>query len=279
MHNRRILITGSRGFIGRHIVKRFQEVGWTFIEWEQDIRNIQKFQTPVDSVIHLAGITQFDKPENIENGYEVNVQGTESVLNYCKENGSSCVFASTSAVYGYSRSLRIAKETDAIAPVSHYGISKSLAETACKQFVQDSRIPCLILRLFNVYGHGQRKPFLIPEIIDSITNKEQLIIRTPNAVRDFIHVSDVVDAFITCLQSNLTDLEIFNIGSGRGTRISEIVDIIGSYSDKPLNIEQTGESDPNLESGIIADTQHTKTILHWANTTDISEGLKSLIKF
>ena len=56
------------------------------------------------------------------------------------------------------------------------------------------------------------------------------------------------------------------------------MDIIGSYSDKPLNVEQTTESEPNLEYGIIADTQHSKTILNWANATDIKTGLASLIK-
>ena len=134
------------------------------------------------------------------------------------------------------------------------------------------------MRLFNVYGHGQKKPFLIPDIIHSIATEEKLIIRTPNAVRDFIHISDVVDAFINCLQSDLAGLQLFNIGSGQGTRISEIVDIIGSYCDKPLHVEQTTESESNPEYGIIADTQLAKTILNWANTTDIRTGLSSLIK-
>ena len=278
MDNRRILITGSRGFIGKHIVKRLHKIGCNPIEWTGDIRHIQEFNTSVDSVIHLAGITHFDTRENIASGYEINVEGTRSVLNYCRATGASCVFASTSAVYGYNKSIRLAKETDVINPSSHYGISKYLAEIACKQFVADYKLPCQILRLFNVYGHGQQKPFLIPDIIRSITNKEKIIIRTPNAVRDFIHISDVVDAFINCLQSNLEGLQLFNIGSGQGTRISEIVDIIGSYCDKPLHVEQTTESESNPEYGIIADTQLAKTILNWANTTDIRTGLASLIK-
>ncbi len=279
MKNRRILVTGSRGFIGQHILKKLREIGYDPIEWDKDIRHIQKFNTPVDAVIHLAGITQFDTQENITNGYEVNVQGTLSVLKYCKETEASFIFASTSAVYGYNESLRLGKETDAITPVSHYGISKSLAEMACKRFVEDSRLPCLILRLFNVYGHGQQKPFLIPDIIHSITHSEKIIIRTPNAVRDFIHVSDVVEAFINCLQSNLEGLQLFNIGTGIGTPISKIVDIAGSYSDKSLSVQKTPESERPIEYGLIADTHHSRAILNWAGTTDIRTGLKSLIKY
>ena len=69
MKNRRILVTGSRGFIGQHILKKLREIGYDPIEWDKDIRHIQKFNTPVDTVIHLAGITQFDTQENITNGY------------------------------------------------------------------------------------------------------------------------------------------------------------------------------------------------------------------
>ena len=278
MVNRRILVTGSSGFIGQHLVHRLQKIGFDLIEWDKDIKQIQTFNTSVDSVIHLAGITQFNNQSNILKGYEINVGGTLAVLNYCRQKGASCIFASTSAVYGDYKSLRVVKESDTINPISHYGISKSLAEMACKNFVEDYDMSCQILRLFNVYGQGQKKPFLIPDIIDSMTNEEKLIIRTPNVVRDFIHVSDVVDVFIRCLQTNLEQLQLLNVGTGFGTQISEIVAIIKSYSSNSLSIEKTEELDHGPACGIIADTQHTRAILNWVNTTSIRAGLESLVK-
>lgn len=250
---------------------------YSVIEWDKDIRQVQSFNSEVDTVIHLAGITQFDTQSNIVNGYEINVEGTLAVLDYCKEKGATCILASTSAVYGDNKSVRIVKETDPITPISHYGISKSLAEMACRQFVEDYNISCQILRIFNVYGPGQKRPFLIPDIIDSINNKEELIIRTPNAVRDFIHVCDVANVFIQCLQTNCQELQVFNVGSGEGTQISLIADLINSYTNHPVNIIH-GHSETTIESGTIADTQNVRRILNWVNTIDIQTGLESIIK-
>lgn len=104
--------------------------------------------------------------ENPRLTYEINVQGTANVLEFCRLNNSKIVFSS-SYVYGKPKYLPI-DEKHPIFPTNPYARSKTLGEMLCRSYNKDYGVKCVIIHWFNLYGKGQNNIFLIPQIINQL---------------------------------------------------------------------------------------------------------------
>lgn len=273
---KKVLVTGSKGFIGSNLVKRLKHLGYYVEEWTQDVRTINSLAEPNETVFHLAAITsqkRFQSEPNL--CFDVNVQGTLAVLEYCKSVGSKCVYASTSGVYAASKSIQV-DEASKTSPESHYAISKWLGEELCQLEGVQGNVTSVILRLFNVYGPGQKRPFIIPYITDSLDSGKNITIETPNSVRDFVHVSDVVDSFIQSANSSTTGCQIYNIGSGIPTTILDLARLCEKISGRSGNIS-TNPHSITEQSGVYADTRKAQINLEWRHNKDLADGLQPLI--
>ena len=282
------LVTGSKGFIGRHLVSSLKEKGVTVEEidikngidltnWEQlhdYLKNISK----IDVLFHLAAIVfvpySFKNPRIT---YNTNVIGTLNILEIARMYDiKKFIFAST-YVYGQPQYLPI-DENHPIQAISPYNRSKILGEELCKGYFHDYGLNCVILRPFNIYGTGQNKDFLIPSIISQLPSKK-IILENPNPMRDYVYIDDVVSAYIKAAIYDGNGVEIFNIGTGVSYSVKEIVNkIINLAQKKETTVSYTYKTRENEIMNIVADIKKAKEKLKWQPIMDIDNGLSALLK-
>ena len=202
----KIVITGSRGFIGTHIRNALQD--HTIVEWDtklnetfngvlfQDIKDFT-IEPDTDFVIHLAGLTDVRESIAIPDVYWTqNVEYSKRVFEACR--GIPMLYASSSCVKEWWR--------------SPYGTTKKVLE----ELALDGHVG---LRFTNVYGEGAPDFMLTSRLANgNVTHKT-------NHVRDFVHVSDIVSVVQFFLNKGTKNKNRFyEIGSGVGTRIDELVE-------------------------------------------------------
>jgi UDP-glucose 4-epimerase len=253
----RILVTGGAGFIGSHLTDALVNRGHKVTIFDNlsfgtkgniilhigngqvrfvkgDVRNTEEVRGALDDVnlvFHLAAITSV--PYSIENPtatIEVNDRGTRNLLEACiKSNVERFINISSCAVYGNPKYLPI-DEIHPVSPMSPYAESKVKGEEYCTEFKEKYGLKTLTLRLFNVYGRRQstnQYSGVITEFIEHIRNgKPPEIYGDGEQTRDFIHVSDVVQALLLSMSSKNAVGEIFNIGSGKPITINKLCQIL-----------------------------------------------------
>ena len=300
----RIFITGGAGFIGIHLCKKLLELNHSVTVYDNfsnslqenfisimkqkvtlipgDILDHSKLITSMknhDVVIHLAA--QISVSESIRNPkltFDVNVHGTQNVLNACLQNNITKIIAtSTAAVYQNTSTKIILNEKSPVEPLSPYGESKLEMEKKIINFASTNKINAIILRLFNVYGIGQSLEYagVITKFKENIQNNSPLIIfGDGSAIRDFVHIDDVVNAIILSISHSKNSL--CNIASGISTSISELAQIMIALSDKDIKI-----SNESLRSGEImfssSDISLAKEILKFTPKITLKHGLEQFM--
>jgi UDP-glucose 4-epimerase len=299
----KILVTGGAGFIGKQLVMKLIELKYDVTILDNfsngpptsmdkvsgnvnvisgDIRDreiVDKAVKGIDVIIHLAAainvIESIEKPLLY---HEVNATGTLNVLCSAKDYAKQMVFASSAAVYGNPIELPVLV-THPTDPLSPYAASKLSAEAYCKSFSNIYDMRCTILRFFNVYGPGQVSNAysgVINKFINRLMNNEFPIINGDGKqTRDFIYVSDLVDAIIGIIgfESN----RVFNIGTGRGISVNELAEklmkIMRKEEFKPIH------SNPNASEveNSWADISDTKNIFGFRPKTSLEEGLRRTV--
>jgi nucleoside-diphosphate-sugar epimerase len=271
-----VLITGSSGFLGSHLKNTLISRNYEVHELSGDIRGICDFNKSVDVVFHLAAKTKGSEfKNNLSNSFDINISGTQAVLNYCARNNTTCIFISTCGVYKPTANNTYAKEDSLIQPVSSYAISKFIAENLCKQFFASFGFPITILRMFNIYGEGQKEPYLVPYIINRLVKGEIIELRMPNALRDFIYVEDAVGAIITAGMNKSRQLNIYNIGSGKNVRVIDFIRTTEIIFQKTANIEMIGNKYDEVHS-MIADNRKVIKELKFKINTELTDGIQKI---
>lgn len=302
----KILTTGGGGFIGLVLVNSLLENGEEVtildnfsnsskgtIEYliEQgakliigDINNYDLLKKEIinyDIVVHLAAITDVNESIlNPQETYHVNVEGTNNLLKACSSNDiKGFIAASSASVYGEAKTLPIYEDSP-ILPLSPYGKSKAMMEKNIHEFSHKHNLNSVILRFFNIYGPGQNDVYagVITKFLNNILKNEPLIIfGDGNSTRDFIHISDVVQAIhlaINNLKGKRGDK--YNIATSNHVSIKQLANLILSISKKSLEIKY---SKPREGDIIHSQTkiEKAKNELGFKPIVNLSEGLKSLI--
>lgn len=213
-----VAITGSDGFVGRHLVNEFKSNNVSVLEldinngiditdWDQ-IKEIEHF----DILFHLAAKTFVPESFRIPREfYRVNITGTLNALELCRTRNAKMIYAST-YVYGRPKYLPI-DENHPLFGGHPYVQSKIIGEQLCRSYHEDFNVKVIVLRPFNIYGPGQNDRFLIPTIFNQV-KKGEVTLKDPNPKRDFICVSDMVTAYLKAAEYDRKDFNIFNIASG-----------------------------------------------------------------
>jgi UDP-glucose 4-epimerase len=248
-----ILITGGAGFIGQHLIKRLSgtENKITVIDnkltcnnynkgsknkffsfYSEDIRNKDAISNifkreKIDTCIHLAAkISVIDSITNPYETIDVNVNGSLNVLEACSKNGvKNFVFASSAAVYGETKKLPLHEEY-ILNPLSPYGTSKAIGETLVSLYGNSKKIRNTIsLRFFNIYGESQSVEYagVIMRFAERLHNGlPPIIYGDGKNTRDFISVSDAVNAIVLAAKADRMKSCIFNIGTGIPVSINDL---------------------------------------------------------
>jgi len=254
------VVTGGAGFIGSHITKKLVERGdvvtvidnmntgkkknlelvidkINFVKGDiLDIDLLEDITKDADGVFHQAALASvqdsFDEPDKYHN---VNVNGTENILKLSKKYGFKVVYASSSSVYGNPIRIPI-KESDGKNPINPYAETKLEKEELAIKYSKMG-VSVIGLRYFNVFGKGQSKEYagVLKLFLECIRDKLPPKINGDGTqFRDFVHVSDVVDANIMSMNSNITH-EFFNVGTNTTITILDLAKTIIECSG--LNIE------------------------------------------
>jgi UDP-glucose 4-epimerase len=276
-----IAVTGSSGFIGKHLVRSLWNENYKVIEidldkgtdisnWEEAAR-IPAF----DVIIHLAAKSfvpdSFIKPREF---YQVNQASTLNVLELARINNAKVIYFS-SYLYGTPEYLPI-DEKHPLAPHNPYAQSKLIGEKICEGYNRDFNVPVIIFRPFNIYGPGQNPVFIIPGIISQIKSGE-INLKDPRPKRDYIFVTDIVKAVLLGVEYTGSPFEVFNLGSGVSYSVMEIVEIIMNYSKSDFKVNFTNEIRKNEILDTIADIGKVSNLLEWHPNTAITDGIKCLL--
>ena len=280
LDNKRILVTGSRGFMGTFLIKELERrgintVGFDILdgndimEWDQ-VRKI----TDIDIVIHLAAITNISLSyENPRETYEINVLGTLNVLELCRLREAKIILPSTSYVYDSPKYLPI-DEKHLVKPLSPYARSKLICERICKGYHENYGVRCVINRLFNVYGKGMSQETLISQVINQILDGKKIIVRDLAPRRDYVFVKDVIDAFLKSAEYEKKGFEIFNIGYGESYSVKEVIDILLTASVKSIEVETLNKGEGEGITDAVANIEKAKLEFGWKPRINLKNGLK-----
>jgi nucleoside-diphosphate-sugar epimerase len=295
MSNKNILITGINGFVGSILRRSLEEKGYHVfgIDTESrdpavlkaDISNLPAVISCVEElsprfIFHLAAISRVDSidPSLL---YAINVNGTINLLSSAVrlKNKPGFMLVSSAQVYGIvDDSFQPVTEGAAICPVNHYGASKASAEHIARVFHFDHGLPLVIVRPFNHTGRGQNPHFIIPKIISAVREKKRsLELGNLSVIRDFMDVRDVTDAYIR-LMEHLPDGEVFNVASGTGYRLSDILNLIQELSQTILEIKQTDSllrKNEIIKS--IGDSSALQRYLDWKPAYSIRDTLEWIL--
>ncbi|MGD0204218.1 MAG: NAD-dependent epimerase/dehydratase family protein [Candidatus Bathyarchaeia archaeon] len=301
LKGKKILITGGAGFIGFHLCKRLSDLTSNLTIYDNlssgkkenvkdvpkakfikgDILDLKKLRSleKADLIYHLAA--QVVVPYSMENpleDFETNAKGTLQVLEKARKDDAKLVFASSAAVYG-NPTVFPTPEEYGFHPFSCYGLSKVVGEEYCQMYQSQYGLDITIMRFANVYGsrcHG-----VIHDFIDKIAkNPGKLeIIGTGLQSRDFVHVSDVVDALVTVGSDDSANGKTYNIGFGTTTTIIDLAKMmlkILNLQDRTF-ITTTNVSWQGDVTKIWFDNSKAKKELKWNPKVSLEDSIREII--
>ena len=283
----KILITGSKGFIGsaaqiffsrEHFVHgcdivESSEAGYTQINNKETLFNLIK-EGSFDAVINAAGSANVGFSfVNPEKDYELNTQHVQSLASTVLECSpkTRIINFSSAAVYGNPKRLPI-NEVDSPEPLSPYGNHKLQSEKVLRYFSDQFGLKTCSLRVFSAYGPGLKKQLFWDIYTKWKSNPEVVLYGTGNESRDFIFISDVLQSCSCILERSEFKGEVLNVASGAEVKISEAAEIflskLGAHSVKFSGEEKAG--DPR---NWCADISRLK-LLGFMPQVDLASGLE-----
>lgn len=253
----------------------------------------------ISSVIHFAG--SLIVPESVETPlayYLNNTVASRNLIEVCVNSGvHHLIFSSTAAVYGIPQSLPI-RETDPTNPINPYGRSKLMTEWILKDVADAHELRFVILRYFNVAGAdpigraGQSTPNATQLI--KVATQTAMGLRdgitifgedydTPDGtcIRDYIHVTDLVNAHVRALQHLEADgqSDVLNCGYGHGFSVMEVLDKVREVAGREFPT-RIGPRRPGDAPEVFADVSRIREVLDWhPSHDDLAQMIASTIRW
>jgi len=224
----KILVTGGKGFIGTDLVtelKKNKQDKIFVLNKEGNPKNVIKSDIrdkglnlkPYDIIYHLAAISDPKECEkNPDFAWDVNVNGLKNIVEKMR-SGQRLVFSSSALVYEQKRNKRL-KETDVLFPNNFYSLTKIIGEELIKYYSSKNNFKYVILRFFNIYGKGQRRGFLIPDVIEKYKKNGPIEMLSPDSVIDMVYKEDAIKALVEAKKKE----GIYNICTGKPVKIRDV---------------------------------------------------------
>lgn len=298
----KILVLGGEGFIGSHLVESLVAAGHDVTVFDHkpgqllpdairpsirciygdfcDTTSLAPVFDSIEVVYHLISTT-LPKSSNDSPVFDVtsNVCGTLNALQEaCKAGVRKVVFVSSGGtVYGIPRSLPI-DETHSTEPICSYGITKLSIEKYLHLFHTLFGLDYAVLRVSNPYGdrqHVGRGQGVIGTFVNRIvTNAPIEIWGDGEIVRDYVHISDVIDAMVLSARDTGTE-KVFNIGSGVGHSLNQILEFLHSVTGVWPDVKRTEQRTFDVPVNIL-DIRRAQQCLGWTPRISLPIGIQAL---
>lgn len=297
-----VMVTGGAGFIGGNIANALLRNGYKVVVFDNletgtrkalnkemkfikgDLRNAAKISAAmkgIDLVIHCAGLISVPESYNrSKDYYATNVSGTYNLLEAMRKHGvKNILFSSTAGVYNPFQPKPLS-ESSTTHPYSPYGATKLIAEELLKFYHVAHNFNVVIFRYFNAYGPGDYKKNpqnAIPIFTKQIQKGNPITIHGDGEIiRDYVYISDLVDAHLMAMK--LTGFHLFNLGSGVGSSVNDLVKSLSAAFGKPLKTKKI-KIPPGYPRDMYADSSHAKSELGWSTQVKLEEGIRKTVEF
>ena len=294
------LVTGGAGFIGSHLVEKLISLGHevividnlstgrlsnidniinkiNFIEADLSSDNISSFDNyNFDYCFHLAALADIvPSIQNPKAYFNANVIGTMNLMKLIKKsNLRKFIYIASSSCYGIPSTFPT-NEEEKIEPQYPYALTKRLGEEIALHWAKVYNLPTISLRLFNVYGPKSRTSGTYGAVFgvflaQKIAKKPFTVVGDGNQTRDFTYVSDIVDAIICAINSNISN-EVFNIGSENTYSINKLTELLKG----PIEYIPKRPGEPDCTW---ADISKAKDLLKWQPKIDLEKGVQNMLE-
>lgn len=300
----KIVVTGGAGYIGSVATHRLHAEGYEVVVIdnlsqghraalpcgvqfenadivdEKSLTKLLQAHQP-DAVLHFAALTI--APESVQDPgpyWRTNSGGTLALLNAMRgANVRSIVLSSTAAVYGAPELVPV-PEASALAPINPYGASKLSAERAVSSYANAYGLSYVAFRYFNVAGATSDvgedhfpETHLIPSVLDAVSGKRESLTvfgadfptKDGTAIRDYVHVEDLVDAHLSALEAlhvKQESLGAINLGTRDGASVQDVIEVVERVTGTAAPVV-FGERRPGDPAILIANASRAYEILGW----------------
>ena len=209
---------------------------------------------------------------------EINVSGTRNLLLACRLARPERVFVTSTAAV-YPREGGPFREDMPVGAIDIYGHTKAMSEELARLFHRETGVPTVVGRLFNVFGPNDTNPHLIPDVIAQVRGgASTLELGNLTPVRDYVHVLDAVAGILAAADAS-PGYEVFNVGTGRGQSVKDVVDAVAAALDRPLRIVQAEGRVRKVErQELVADVSRLADRASWRARVEFKAGIATLVR-
>jgi len=283
---------GSEGFVGNNLVDGLSKNHEVFCAdlidsssypnyTKFDITNSSSVQNTVkdaDVVIDLVAHSLVSSIEGPAKNAQVNIIGLLNILEACIKNDiKKIIFTSASSLVGEPKTPQVSEDHIAT-PKTAYGISKLASEHYLRLYNELNNLNYVVFRFFNIYGPYQKNG-LIPSLYSRIAQNQPLtVFGKGDQIRDYVFIQDIIPFFEKAVTENIADNKIFNMGTGKGTSILDIINILSDAMNVKPEIEFK-DPRPGEIGNFVADPQLLSSTFESIPSTTVEEGIKQTVEW
>ena len=286
----KVLLLGSEGFVGQNLIDGLKEKhelltadvlnSGTHTNYTKfDITNIDETYNlikNIDVVINLVTHTLTQSLNDVISNANTNIIGLLNVLEACRKNKiKKTIFTSASSIIGIPNTFSV-DEKHSVMPQTAYGITKMAAEHYHRLYKELYGLNYVIFRFFNIYGPYQTNG-IIPSFHKKLINNESItVFGEGKQIRDFVFIRDVIPFFDNVITSSKFDNQTYNLGTGNGTTIMEVIEKFSKLLSVKPKIDFQPER-PGEIGNFVANTNFLLSEFGFKPETSIEDGLKDTI--
>lgn len=292
-------ITGAGGFVGAAMVRRCLDEDFdvsvllrktkSYWRLKDYLRKLHVLEGDIidagviekiaairpDYMFHFATYGAYPQEEDFSRMIDVNIRGIHNLVEAAKRSSTKLLInTGSSSEYGIKDAPM--KETDSTTPINDYGVTKAAATLYCQKEAIRSGVPVITFRLFSVYGPYEEKQRLVPTVVRGAITGESIALSSPEIVRDYVYMDDVISAYMTASEVTHEPGAIYNIGSGYEHTIHEVADMVKDLTRSKSVFEwgkvkkQARQMEPKHW---VADISKAKKIFNWEPRYSLKKGL------
>jgi nucleoside-diphosphate-sugar epimerase len=298
-----VLVTGSSGFIGAHLVTRLLSQGSRVTvltrsssvllqQWRErvDIIACDDFsegslrrlvQAPVDTVFHLAAYGVRPNHRNIDEMIAINVELPAVLVRLCAEWRARMVMAGTFSEYRSPSAQALLVEDSPLEQGKLYGSSKAAGGLVASAIAKSSGTDFRLLRLFKVYGAGEAPHRLLPALVSGLAKRERVAISAGTQVLDFVYIDDIIEALLRA-DAHCRDkasVATWNVATGRGASVRHFAETVAHQMDADPSLIDFGAiaMRKDDEPWLVGSPDLLRAELGWQPSTGLDEGVRAAV--